>query len=313
MSGGQLSQRLILKGRFRQIQMVSVVARCGSMQQAARDLAVSQPAITKAVSELEAELGLALFERHARGIRLTRFGRQVLPQLERILTATEQFSEAVARHQSLGASILRIAAVAAGISGLLARMVAPFCKAYPDILLKVDEVDGPAILSLAARDEYDLFICRNPDTLPEGWQFTPLLDDDHAIIAAPDHPLVGRSDVTLADLHAQTWQHPPAGIPADAILARLFADLPPPRMGGIATRSRTLNRAIITDMRLLSLAPVSIFQAEIRAGTLACVTYPLAGALRPLGVMRPVQSPGAAVDRFVAALAKSVANRGQSA
>lgn len=313
MSGGRLTQRLMLKGRMRQIQMVSVVARCGSMQQAARDLAVSQPAITKAVSELEAELGLALFERHARGIRLTRFGHQVLPQLERILTATEQFSEAVMVHQNLGASVLRVAAVAAGISGLLARMVAPFCAAHPDILLKVDEVDGPAILSLAARDEYDLFICRSPDTLPEGWQFTPLLADDHAIIAAPDHPLVGRSDVTLADLHAQIWQHPPAGIPADAILARLFDGLPPPRRGGIATRSRTLNRAIITDMGLLSLAPVSIFRAEILAGRLACVSYPLEGALLPLGVMRPVQSPGVAVDRFVSALGKAVTGRGQPA
>jgi DNA-binding transcriptional LysR family regulator len=309
MATGQLYQRLMLKGRIRQIQMVAVVARCGSMQQAARDLAISQPAITKAVAELEAELGLALFERHARGIRLTRFGRQVLPQLERILTATEQFSEAVQHHHSLGASVLRVASVAAGISGLLARMVAPFCTAHPDILLKVDEVDGPAILSLAAREEYDLFICRNPDTLPEGWQFLPLQEDDHAIIAAPDHPLVGRRDVTLGDLHAQTWQHPPAGIPADAILARLFEGLPPPRMAGIATRSRTLNRAIITDMGLLSLAPVSIFRAEILAGTLACVSYPLEGALRPLGVMRQVRSPGAAVDRFVAALRKASTRR----
>lgn len=312
MSGAQLSQRLMLKGRFRQIQMVAVVARCGSMQQAARDLAVSQPAITKAVGELEVELGLPLFERHARGIRLTRFGREVLPQLERILTATEQFSEAVTLHHSLSATVLRVASVAAGISGLLARMVAPFCTANPGILLKVDEVDGPAILSLAAREEYDLFICRMPDTLPEGWQFTAVQEDDHAIIAAPDHPLVGRQDVTLADLHAQTWQHPPSGIPADAILARLFEGLPPPRRAGVATRSRTLNRAILTDMGLLSLAPVSIFRAEILAGTLACVSYPLEGALRPLGAMRQVQSPGAAADRFVAALRRASNRRDQS-
>lgn len=310
MSGAQLTQRLMLKGRMRQIQMVSVVARCGSMQQAARDLAVSQPAITKAVSELEAELGLALFERHARGIRLTRFGHQVLPQLERILTATEQFSEAVMHHRSFGASVLRVASVAAGISGLLARMVVPFSTAHPDILLTIDEVEGPTILSLAARHEYDLFICRIPETLPEGWQFTPLLADDHVIIAAPDHPLVGRSDVTLADLHAQTWQHSPAGIPADALLARLFEGLPPPRRAGIATRSRTLNRAIITGMGLLALVPVSIFRAEILAGTLARVRYSLEGALLPLGVMRPVHSPGVAADRFVAALSKVAVRQG---
>ena len=112
MKDGQLFQRLLMKGRIRQLQMVAVVAQSGSMQQAARRLSVSQPAITKVVAELETELGLALFERHARGIRLTRSGRHVLPLLERILAATEEFSEAVDLHRNFGASVLRVASVA---------------------------------------------------------------------------------------------------------------------------------------------------------------------------------------------------------
>ena len=305
-----LLQRLMLKARLRQLQMVAEVARCGSMQQAARDLAVSQPAITKAVGELETELGAALFERHARGIRLTRFGRQVLPPLERILAATAQFAEAVGQYQSQGATVLRVASVAAGISGLLDRQAVAFCRANPDILLKIDEVDGPAILSLAARDEYDLFLCRRPDTLPEGWHFLPVIEDAHAIIAAPDHPLVGRTDVTLDDLHAHKWQKPPTGIPADEVLSALFQGRPPPAMAGIATRSRALNRAVLLELGLLSLAPVSIFRAELRTGVLAVVSYPLGGALRPLGVLRPERSPGEALERFVAALLKSGPRRG---
>jgi DNA-binding transcriptional LysR family regulator len=309
MATEQILQRLMLKGRLRHVQMISVVARCGSMQKAARDLAVSQPAITKAVGELETELGAALFERHARGIRLTRFGRQVLPALERILAATAQFAEAVDQYHSQGATVLRVASVAAGISGLLDRQAVAFCRANPDILLKIDEVDGPAILSLAARDEYDLFLCRRPDTLPEGWHFLPVIDDAHAIIAAPDHPLVGRHDVTLDDLHAHRWQKPPAGIPADEVLATLFQGRPPPVMAGIATRSRALNRAVLLELGLLSLAPVSIFRAELRTGVLALVNYPLGGALRPLGVLRRDHAPGEAVERFVARLLKSGAKR----
>ena len=298
MKDGQLFQRLLMKGRIRQLQMVVVVAQSGSMQQAARRLSVSQPAITKVVAELETELGLALFERHARGIRLTRSGRHVLPLLERILAATEDFSEAVDLHRNFGASVLRVASVAAGISGILARHVAPFCAANPDVHLKIDEIDGRQILSLAARDEFDMFICRTPDTAPEGWGFVPLSADRHGIIAGPDHPLVGRDDVSLDDLHAATWQTPPAGIPADAVLSALFAGRPPPRMAGIATRSRTLNRAAILELGLLSLAPVSIFRTEIQAGILATVNYPLGGDLLPLGLLRPQQAPGTALERF---------------
>ena len=309
MSQDQLLQRLLLKTRLRQLQMVAVVARRGSMQQAARDLAVSQPAITKAVGELETDLGAALFERHARGIRLTRFGRQVQPSLERILAATGHLAETVSQYKGQGASVLRLASVAAGISGLLDRHAVAFCRANPDILLKIDEVDGPAILSLAARDEYDLFLCRQPDILPDGWRFLPVIEDAHAIIAAADHPLVGRRDVTLDDLQACKWQKPPSGIPAEEVMKVLFQGRPPPIMAGIATRSRALNRAVLLELGLLSLAPVSIFRAELRTGVLAIVEYPLGGALRPLGILRHEQSSGEAVERFVAALLKSSAQR----
>ncbi len=272
-----LFQRLLLKGRLRQIQMLVAVARAGSMQQAARDLSVSQPAITKAVSEIEAELGVILFERHARGIRLTRPGKTLLTPLERILDATEVFADAVVAQRNSGSSVLRVASIAAGISGLLAACAPAFCQAHPDIVLRVDEIDGRQILSHAARDEFDIFVCRTPEVTPDGWTFVPVVEDEHAIMAAPTHPLAGRSDVTLGDLRACTWLMPPSGVPAEALIAALFADGPMPPHFQMPTRSRTLNRAAVTEMGLVTAAPASIFRAELRSGTLVRINYPLSG------------------------------------
>lgn len=309
-SQSQMFQRLLLKVRLRQVQMIVAVAQSGSMQQAARDLAVSQPAITKAVGEIETDLGILLFDRHARGIRLTRIGKSVLPLMERILDATDTFSQAVAMQRTSGSTLLRVGSVAAGISGLLASRVPAFLGCHPDIVLRINEIDGRQILSLAARDEVDVLVCRVPDSRPEGWSFVPVVDDEHAILAARHHPLAGRKDVTLADLQACTWLMPPAGVPAEAEMEALFAGRPTPDLVRLPTRSRTLNRAAIQELGALSVAPISIYRAELDAGTLARIDFPLSTALRPIGLLRPDSSVGQAMDRFVAFMAPG-AGRGR--
>ncbi|MFV0244359.1 MAG: LysR family transcriptional regulator [Qingshengfaniella sp.] len=296
----QFLQRLLLKGRLRQLQMVVSVAQAGSMQQAARDLAISQPSITKAVAELETDLGMALFERHARGMRLTRSGARILPDLQRILDSTDRFAQAVAAQHDAGSSILRVASVAAGISGVLAGHAPSFCRDNPDIVLSIDEIDGRQILNCAARDEFDIFICRTPETTPEGWIFTPAEPDEHAILAAPSHPLTTAANVTLEALHACTWLMPPAGVPAEALLAEIFAGYPPLRMAQLPTRSRTMNRASLQQLGLVSIAPLSIFRSELENRTLARIDFALSSKMPPLGVLRPRVSTGTAMDRFCA-------------
>ncbi|MCW1932284.1 LysR substrate-binding domain-containing protein [Pararhodobacter zhoushanensis] len=289
----------MLKGRLRHLQMVVTVARVGSMQRAARELAVSQPAITKAVSEIETDIGIILFDRLPRGIRLTRSGQVVVPLMERILEATDLLAQGVAVQRNSGSSILRVASVAAGISGVLASLAPAFCRANPDIVLRVDEVDGRHMLGLAARDEFDIFVCRPPETTPDGWTFTPVQKDEHAVMASPSHPLAGKSGLTVDDLHGCTWLMPPAGVPAEALLAVLFDGLPPPRMVQLPTRSRTLNRAAIQDLGLVSAAPISIFRAELANQTLARLDFRLESSMPPLGLLRPQVSTGSAMDRFV--------------
>lgn len=299
-SHAQLLQRLLLKGRLRPMQMVVTVAQTGSMQAAARTLAVSQPAVTKAIGEIEEDIGVVLFDRHARGIRLTRAGRTLVPMIAQILEATNFFAQGVAAERNSGSTILRVASVAAGISGLLATHAVAFCRENPDVVLRVDETDGPQILTMAAREQFDICVCRPPETLPEGWIFSPVQADEHALVAAPTHPLAGKRGVTLEALQACSWLMPPAGVPAEALLDALFAGAQRPRMVQMPSRSRTLNRAAIQDLGLISAAPISIYRAELANRTLVQIDFPLASALPPLGLLHPAVSTGTAMDRFLA-------------
>ncbi|MCC0028717.1 MAG: LysR family transcriptional regulator [Brucellaceae bacterium] len=293
---------MLLKGRLRQLQMVVTVARIGSMKAAAGELAVSQPAVTKAVAEIEEDISVILFERHARGIRLTRAGKALVPLMERIIDATNSFAQGVAAERNSGSTILRVAAVAAGISGLLARITPAFCRDNPDVVLRIDEADGRQILNLAARDEYDIFVCRPPESIPEGWRFSEAEPDEHVFVAAPTHPLAGQKNVSLDALLACSWLMPPAGVPAEGLLAELFEGRQVPNVVQMPSRSRTLNRAAIQELGLISAAPISIYRAELANRTLVRIDFPLASALPPLGLLYPLRSTGTAMERFLASV-----------
>lgn len=296
-----------MKGRLRQFQMVLAVADLGNTHRAARKLAVSQPAVTKAIQDFEDVLGMAVFERHARGMRPTPAGRELLPLLRGMIEAAGRCAEAVAVRQSTESTIVRIGAVAAGLSGTLAHHLPGFSAKYPHIHLKVHEIDGRRLQSLVGAGECDIFVCRIPETIPEAWSFTPLVHDEHAILAAPDHPLVGLAGLTRTDLSDCTWLSPPEGVPALHLFQNFTANIPAERFCQIATRSPVVVREALRQRHVLAIAPVSIFQSDLAAGTLQRLDFDLDSALDPIGLLVRSEGSGEACRRLTRYLEEQVA------
>ncbi|WP_147273340.1 LysR family transcriptional regulator [Paracoccus lutimaris] len=292
-------RRLLQKGRLRQFQMVLAVADLGNSHDAARTLAVSQPAITKAVQELEEVLGLAVFERHARGMRPTPMGREIVLFLRRIVATTGQFAETVATHHSTESLVVRIGAVAAGLNGVLAHHLPIFAEAHPQIRIRVDEIDGRQINTILADGEFDVIICRRQPTLPRPWDFTPLFWDEHAIIAAPDHPLVGRRGLRLDDLEGCIWMTPTTGVLALGLFEDLVVRCRNPGFCQIATRAPVIIRETLRQRRALAIVPLSTFQAELAAGTVARLDFPLNSPNAPVGLIACHEAMGAAALALV--------------
>ncbi len=292
-------RRLLLKGRLRQFQMALAVADLGNSHDAARALAVSQPAITKAVLDLEDMLGLALFERHARGMRPTPVGREILLFLRRIVATTGQFAETVAAHHSTESQLVRVGAVAAGLNGVLARHLPIFADAYPQIQIRVDEIDGRQINAILADGRFDVIICRRQPTLPGPWDFTPLFRDEHAIIAAADPPLAGRSGLGIEDLADCLWMTPTTGVLALGLFEDLVAHCRNPRLCQIATREPVIIRETLRMRPALAIVPISIFQSDLAAGTLARIDFALNSPNAPLGMIVGHEVMGAAASALV--------------
>jgi DNA-binding transcriptional LysR family regulator len=111
---------------------------------------------------------------------------------------------------------VRIAAITAGVAGLPAEAIPAFIRAYPDILVQLQELDAPRQAALVANDDVDCATSRTPAVVPEGWEFIPLLRDRFAVIAGVQHPLALKRVLTFEDLLGATWLTMPVSVPARA-------------------------------------------------------------------------------------------------
>ncbi|RYH70452.1 MAG: LysR family transcriptional regulator [Alcaligenaceae bacterium] len=283
----QLFSRLVSRTRLKHLQLVVDIAELQSLQKAASAVGLSQPAATQALAEFEAVLGSRLFERHARGMRLSELGIALLPSIRMALQQVQVCANTVIALQGGKRGLVRIAAISAAVSGWLTVALPPFATAHPDIALDIQEVTADDILRLVEHNIVDLLLCREPASLPASHGFTPVLDDRFVVVARAGHPLAGLGAVSDLLLATQTWITPPLTGIAPHEFSELFA-----RLGGtpttcqMSTRSIMLAKALLSQSDMLALAPYNLMRPLLDEGHMAVLkTQDI--VLAPLGfVMR---------------------------
>lgn len=285
-SADLLFNRILNKTKLRHIQIAVSVAELGSVQKTSRVLGISQPAATKAIADLERGLGVNIFERHARGMRPSKAGREILPLIRRLVDDAKLCTEAVAAQRNGASFSVSVASVSAGISGVLSHALPMFAADHPNIAVDVQEVDVYRLASLAAEGSQDLLICREPTELPQGYVFEPLMDDRHVVVAPKGHPLERMRHASARTLSRFKWLLPPRGVPARALFERFWteAGLTPP-LCQVQTRSPLLIMATILHRNLLSLAPFTVLRFALDAGTLVTIKCDVQQNLGPMGAM----------------------------
>ncbi|WP_344586577.1 LysR family transcriptional regulator [Actinomadura vinacea] len=136
---------------LRQLRYVVATADHGTMTSAAQALYVAQPALSRAVRELERELGVELFARSGRGVVLTAVGEQVVRQARVALDAVDAIEGlSVSRANGRGAE-LRIAATASLEPELTGRLIPRFARDQPAVRVRVIRCDGRESVAAALR------------------------------------------------------------------------------------------------------------------------------------------------------------------
>lgn len=179
----------------------SAVSRHGSFSRAARELFISQPAVSKHVASLERQLGTALVVRARRGATLTPAGRQLADHVLRAEALLANAERAVAA--AAGATFGTLSLVASGIPGtyLLPGVLARFVQAHPDVELAFETTtSGPAIEAVRAHRAELGVVGGFP--APPDLESESIVEDDILLVGTP--ALAARS-LRVRDLAELTW------------------------------------------------------------------------------------------------------------
>jgi DNA-binding transcriptional LysR family regulator len=283
-----LLNRLLARGKFRHVQVLLKLAELGSVQRAADAIGVTQSSVTQTLAYLEDLLGTPLFQRHARGVRPTAAGAELVPVARRLLAGLADAADSIAARHRRGGGVVRLLASAAATNGLLIGALPAFHARHPAIEVHLREAEGEDQLLAIARGEVDLVACRRPTVVPQEWEFHALAEDRFVVVCAADHPLRAKRRLDWPALAECTWLAAPAGTAArerfDEISSRLAQPL---RTSALITRVFALMVALIQRSELVSLLPLSFVQHLVDRGELGLLKVGDPMPMEPIGLLQP--------------------------
>lgn len=183
-----------------QMRQIDAIARTGTMSAAADELHISQPALSRSIQRLEAELGCALFNRVGRRVELNEIGRVAVDWARELLRDERLMREKIST-VAQRARALRVASVA---PAPLWRLTGLMVERFPSETLTSELVDEHAVMRGVAEGVYDLGIVTEPSHMP-GLVSCELMCESLSVTLPPNHPLAARRQVAFADLAGETF------------------------------------------------------------------------------------------------------------
>ena len=273
----------------------------GSFVAAARRLNWSQPALHRAVRDLELLSALPLIERRGRGVVLTAHGRRLA---RAIRLAAAELSAAIAEmHPDFGASgRLVVGAMPLSRARVLPRAIAAIVREAPGVTIDVVEGSWRDLAEPLHEGVIDLMVGALRDEAPAGLDQEALFEDRLAVVARARHPLAGTDQPTLAQLAAYPWIVGSAATPLRHNWEALFATVTPPS-APIECGSVMTARGILIDSDCLTLLSPDQVAVEVNAGLLTLIGAPRREMIRTIGLTtRTGWRPSSLQARFVALL-----------
>lgn len=177
------------------------VARTGNVSRAAEALFLTQPALTARLKSLEGDLGVELFVRSARGMKLTDAGRAFLPYAQRTLGLVTEGRQVIADLREGATGELVIGAAPAVSTYLLPTVLKTFRTTHPSVRLGVRTGHTEEVLEMVLRHEVHVGLGR-PIRHPEV-ELIPVFEDEMLLVVSRRHPFAARTKVRMDELASQ--------------------------------------------------------------------------------------------------------------
>lgn len=172
-----------------------------NLTDAAKSLFTSQPGVSKAIIELEEELGVDIFTRHGKRIRgLTEPGRLVLQSVELIMQEIESLKRIGKEYAAHDSGSFTIATTHTQARYMLPKVVQAFMQKYPKVRLSLLQGNPKQIADMVKSDQADLAIATEAITTIDGLITLPAYQWEHVVVAPPEHPLFKSRAISLEEI-----------------------------------------------------------------------------------------------------------------
>jgi DNA-binding transcriptional LysR family regulator len=279
------------------LQAFVAVADTASFSLAGERLFLTQPAVSKRIAALEAELNMRLFDRLGRRVLLTEAGAMLLPRARRILAELEDSRQALSNLAGQVAGTLSLATSHHIGLHRLPPVLREYAARYPRVQLDLRFMDSELACGAVARGEVELGIVTLPPTEEPTLERRPLWIDDLVAVVGREHPLAERRDaLTAAELAGF-----PAILPGEATFTRRLIDAafaPESLRVAFSTNYLETIKMLVSVGLGWSLLPENMVDRELMALAVAGVRVQ-----RVLGLVRhPERTPSNAGRALIAVL-----------
>jgi DNA-binding transcriptional LysR family regulator len=273
--------------KLRHMEILLAVVETGSMAKAGTRLAISQPAISRAIAEMEHTLGVPLFDRSPLGVEPTQYGRVLL---KRGVAAFDEIAQAVKDVDFLAdpaVGELRIGATPGLAEGVVLGVIDRLSRQYPGILVHI--VSAGLLMQQEAlrqrRIEFGFAGTTEPVSADD-IEIETLYEEPLVVVAAVKNPWARRRKIGLAELVNEPWTWPTAGTIIDSLVIEAFraSGIEPPH-ATIYADAYSLRIRLAATGRFLAIVPASIMRFPNAPASINVLPVPLPTTRRKIGII----------------------------
>jgi LysR family pca operon transcriptional activator len=289
MKGARRVMRFKINARLklRQIEIVLAVAEQGSFLAASHKLSITQPAVSKAVQEVEEIFGHAIFDRMARGVMINAFGRAVVERGLAMMSLVERLADDMVQIEQGQAGTLIIGALPTAASSVLPQTLGRLRVSNPELNIRIVQGRTAELMPQLESGRLDLIVGRlyeletDHDVRRETIYHEPV-----SILARAEHPLFAGSTLDASSIAAFGLVLPSLeqrlGQEVDAVIASSGLAMPP---STLRSTSISFIRELVLTSNFITVLPRLMLAGDLARGAVGIVPVAMSSGRRPAGII----------------------------
>lgn len=290
--------------RLQQLAILDRILACGSLLAAARELHMTQPALTKAIHELEEHFGQALLIRSSRGVQPTAFGRMLAGHTDALMANLRLLADDLnAWHSGISGQVV-VGSMVAASAQLLPQTIARLKEIAPNIGVQVRVGVNDKMLPELARGETDIVVGLIPAGPAAGLASTVLYEETCCAAVGRHHQLATARHVSPAQLQDMTWIVPSQDSEASHAVTHFFGQLHMQRPAStIESMSILTNINMLMESDMIALMPFTVARKFVHMGLLSILPLRQSVPFGQIGyTVATNRPPSPAAQRFLLTL-----------